>query len=204
MRRSFPIAVAVGVGSIVLLAWFLPLPVLEGLRWMFLDWSVLLTGVALVMAFFYFLHTQWRLIRRRQNGWGYRILVVLAATGTFAWMMFDPTPRTASWIMTYVLIPGGVSLLGLLAVVLTYRGLWMVFQRGGGWGWLFFLTVAVVLTVDTFQAIQGPLPWASEVSGWLEGVVVRAGVRGLLLGMALGFVATGLRVLSGADRPFEE
>jgi len=92
----------------------------------------------------------------------------------------------------------------LLAVVLTYRGLWMVFQRGGGWGWLFFLTVAVVLTVDTFQAIQGPLPWASEVSGWLEGVVVRAGVRGLLLGMALGFVATGLRVLSGADRPFEE
>ncbi len=204
MRRSFPIAVAVGVGSIVLLTWFLPFPVLEGLRWMFLDWSVLLTGVALVMAFFYFLHTQWRLIRRRQNGWGYRILVVLAATGTFAWMMFDPTPRTASWMMTYVLIPGGVSLLGLLAVVLTYRGLWMVFQRGGGWGWLFFLTVGVVLAVDTFQATQGPLPWTSEVSGWLEGVVVRAGVRGLLLGMALGFVATGLRVLSGADRPFEE
>ena len=204
MRRSFHIAVAVGVGSMVLLTWFLPLPLLEGLRWMFLDWAVLLTGVALLMAFFYFLHTQWRLIRRRQNGWGYRILVVLTATATFAWMMFDPTPRTGSWIMTYVLIPGGVSLLGLLAVVLTYRGLWMVLQRGGGWGWLFFLTVATVLLMDTIQAMRGTFPWTAMVSRWLEGVVVRAGIRGLLLGMALGFVATGLRVLSGVDRPFEE
>ncbi len=205
MRRSLHVAVAVGVGSIVLLAWFVPLPLLEGLRWIFLDWAVMLTGVALFAAFLYLLNTQWRLIRARREGWPYRILVVLVATATFAWMMLDPNGGRGTWLMEYVLIPGGVSLLALLAVVLTYRGLWMVFHRGRRWeAWLFFGTVAVVLLVDTLQALQGPLPWMPVLYGWLEGVIVRAGVRGLLLGMALGFAATGLRILGGADRPYEE
>jgi len=36
----------------------------------------------------------------------------------------------------------------------------------------------------------------------LAGIPAVAGARGILFGVALGTVATGLRVLMGADRPY--
>jgi len=41
-----------------------------------------------------------------------------------------------------------------------------------------------------------------EVRTWIERVPATAGVRGILLGVALGTVATGFRLLIGADRPY--
>jgi hypothetical protein len=39
---------------------------------------------------------------------------------------------------------------------------------------------------------------------WILGVPSMASARGILLGVALGTVATGLRVLLGIDRPYSE
>jgi len=40
------------------------------------------------------------------------------------------------------------------------------------------------------------------VRSWLAQVPAIAGARGLLLGVALGTVATGIRILIGVDRPY--
>jgi hypothetical protein len=42
------------------------------------------------------------------------------------------------------------------------------------------------------------------VKEWVLRVPVLAGARGILLGVALGIIATGLRVLLGADRPYAD
>jgi hypothetical protein len=43
----------------------------------------------------------------------------------------------------------------------------------------------------------------AELRSWIARVPAAAGARGLILGVALGIVATGLRVLAGVDRPYE-
>jgi hypothetical protein len=59
----------------------------------------------------------------------------------------------------------------------------------------------------------GLAPWPGFLSNlsplrdvriWITQVPAVAGARGLLLGIALGVVATGLRVLFAQDRPYRE
>jgi len=42
------------------------------------------------------------------------------------------------------------------------------------------------------------------IKAWILEVPTTAGARGIILGVALGTVATGLRVLLGIDRPYSE
>ncbi len=195
---------AIGVGTVALLALFLPGPMFASLRWLFLDWAILLSGVALFAAFVYFLQSQWKLILARRSGWGYRVLMILAAMVAFTATLLQPQGGLGAWLLHYVLIPGGAALLGLMAVFVTYRGLWMVFRRGRGWGWAFAGLVVLLLALDLYRGWHGPGTVADGLTYWIEGVVARAGLRGLLLGMALGLMATGIRLLGGVDRPYEE
>jgi hypothetical protein len=52
-----------------------------------------------------------------------------------------------------------------------------------------------------------PLPGLSLMAGlrdWLMAVPVSAGARGILLGIALATIVTGVRVLIGQDRSYRE
>jgi hypothetical protein len=40
------------------------------------------------------------------------------------------------------------------------------------------------------------------VHPWITQVIALGGARGILIGVALGTLTTGLRVLFGADRPY--
>ena len=42
------------------------------------------------------------------------------------------------------------------------------------------------------------------IKDWVFDVPMLAGMRGILLGVALGTLATGLRVLLGVDRPYAD
>lgn len=46
MRSPIATAIAIGVGVIVLLGYLFPLPLLDPLRTLFLDWAIILAAVA--------------------------------------------------------------------------------------------------------------------------------------------------------------
>jgi hypothetical protein len=54
------------------------------------------------------------------------------------------------------------------------------------------------------QVPAGSLLWEEFplIKEWVLRVPTMAGARGILLGVALGIIATGLRILLGADRPY--
>jgi hypothetical protein len=59
--------------------------------------------------------------------------------------------------------------------------------------------LAVALLVLGGQVLVGLAPILAEVRGWILEVPVAAGARGILLGVAIGTVLTGLRLLLGVD-----
>ncbi len=93
--------------------------------------------------------------------------------------------------------------MALLAVTLTYAAIRLLRRRLNLLSVIFLITALLTL----FGTVS--LPFLGEVPG-LSGLVrpivsqvfAAAGARGILIGVALGTLATGLRVLFGADRPY--
>ena len=104
-------------------------------------------------------------------------------------------------LLETVLVSVESALAGLVFFALVY-GAYRVMRRHVSWSrTVFVLTLLVVLT--------GTLPFADldamkHARDWLLAVPVSAGARGLLLGIALGTVVTGMRVLIGVDRSYRE
>jgi hypothetical protein len=67
---------------------------------------------------------------------------------------------------------------------------------------LAFVVAAVVVLlgqVPVGRYLGDFLPAAKD---WILNVPSTAGVRGIIIGVALGTIATGVRVLMGLDRPY--
>ena len=91
--------------------------------------------------------------------------------------------------------------MALLAVILAYASARLLRRRLNPVSIIFVVTVLVVLIAAT--PIMGiDLPGLSEFRDWVVQVPSVAGTRGILLGVALGIIATGLRILIGSDRPY--
>jgi len=93
------------------------------------------------------------------------------------------------------------ALAGLIFFALVYSAARLMRKRVTLWNALFLAALVIVLL--GFSPLGGTtlLPALRE---WLLSVPVNAGTRGLLIGVALGTVVVGVRVLIGRDRTFRE
>jgi hypothetical protein len=64
-----------------------------------------------------------------------------------------------------------------------------------------FLVAAIFFLIAIMPTPAGPIPGDQALLQFL-GMFSRGGARGLLLGIALGALLTGLRVVFGVDRPY--
>jgi hypothetical protein len=108
-------------------------------------------------------------------------------------------------VFQYIQQPVESSLAGLLAISLTLGAVRLLSRQRNLRTYVFLVT--------TFIVLLGTGPWLigsdgelhqlmGEARAWLSQVWAAGAARGLLLGVALGATATGLRVLLGADRPY--
>ncbi len=139
-------------------------------------------------------------IRRRERQWGYSIIVIVAAAAVIIlWLLnVDDVNRL---LLEDVQVAIESALAGLVLFALVY-GAYRIMSRRVSWGnFLFILSLLVILI--------GALPlretaFIADVRAWLLAVPVSAGARGILLGIALATVVTGVRVLIGQDRAYRE
>ena len=93
------------------------------------------------------------------------------------------------------------ALAGLLAFFLVYAAYRLLRQRLTAWNVLFL--VALIAVLIGYIPLSN-LDALSAFRDWLLRVPVSAGTRGILIGVALGTVITGVRLLLGQDRSFRE
>jgi hypothetical protein len=138
----------------------------------------------------------------REKGWGYSMVLLGALFFTLAVGFLTGGP-TSAWVQDLfetVLFPLEATLFSLLAffvVTAAYRAFRVKsFETG--------LFVVFGILVLLGQVPVGAMLWDQlpVIRDWVLDVPALAGARGILLGVALGTVATGLRVLLGLDRPY--
>jgi hypothetical protein len=107
-------------------------------------------------------------------------------------------------IFNYVQLPIEASLMAILVVTLTYAAIRLLRRRPNLLSIVFLLSALFILFFTVSVPFLGEvIPGLSAIfRPVLSQVLAAAGARGILLGVALGILATGLRVLFGADRPY--
>jgi hypothetical protein len=201
-KTIFLAVIAAGVGLVVLLGYFIPHPALASLRALFLDWAIVLAAMALLVGVVNIFRVHLGKVRKGEKGRGYSLVILIVLPLTLLVVGFmGPASAPALWIYNWVLFPIEASLLALLAVVLVYAGARLFAQRLHPFAVIFLGTaVLVIIGMAGLPALN--MLGLGEIRSWITNVWALGGARGILLGVALGVVATGLRILMGADRPY--
>lgn len=212
LKIPWSASIAISVGLVVLLGYFLQpgqaagLQTLGVLRDYFLQVAIILAAIALLLGAVNLFSVHWRKIRRVDKNSSYSVVLVIAMLLTIGLGVFDYFMGTLgdsgrSWlaqVVNWVQIPVETSLAAILAVTLAYAAARLLHWRANLLSILFVATALLVLLGS------GPeIPLVSDViRPWIVNVPAVAGARGLLLGVGLGAIATGLRILMGVDRPY--
>lgn len=190
---------AISAGIIVLLGYFYP-DQLESLRLVLVDWAIIIAAMAVLVGIYNLVAVQMEKIRTNQKGGVYGALLVLSLIVTFGFgLLLGPEAPSMRFAVDAVIIPVEAALMAILAVTLIYASI-RLFRHRTDLMSVLFLVAAVVFMLAMILTSFG-----SVLGDWfilLEGMVARGGARGLLIGIALGTLLTGLRVLFGVDRPY--
>jgi hypothetical protein len=202
LRTSLSVAIVISVGLIVLGGYFLDIPMLNTLQIVFLRWAAILGAVALIVGVFNLFNVHLRKINTGQKGSPYSLILLIALIATVLIVGFlGPTSFWSMWIFNYIHVPIESSLMAVLAVVMAFAGARLLGRRFNAFSIIFILTALFVLAGSISLSFVD-FPVLAELRDWIDRVPTTAGARGILLGVALGTVATGFRLLMGADRPY--
>ncbi len=208
-------AVATATGILVLLGYFVQLDAIppEGwlqsifqLRLLLMRWAVLLAGVALFVGLIHLMAVHWSKVSDQARGWGYSAIFLLAFLATLILgLIFGPDSAAVLLFFNYIQMPVETTLSALLAITLALAGFRLLSRRPDLISAIFIGTAFLVLLGSGPGLIPGGSMLDSFFGGlrnWLAQVSAAGGARGILLGVALGSIMTGLRVLLAMDRPY--
>ena len=197
-------AVAIATGVIVTIGYFFEgLPELFSLRLIFVQWAVLLASVALLVGMINLVLVHIRKIQAGGLNMVYSLVLIISLLITFGLgTFFGPDHPWPRWVFDNIQVPVEATLMAVLAVALAYASARVLHRRINILSLVFVFTALIVL-LGSGSFLWGEIPLVSDVfAPWLSRVPAAAGARGILVGVALGTIATGLRVLMGVDRPY--
>ena len=201
--RVVTAAFAIAAGVIVLLGYFFP-DQLGSLRLLLLDWAVIIAGMAVLVGIYNLAAVQMEKFRAGQKGGAYGILLVISLLVTFGLgLVLGPQNQYMQLAMNAFILPVEASLMAILAVTLIYASIRLMRRRVDVMS-VVFLVAAVVFLILVMPTPFGPILGDQGTQALIDflGMFSGGGARGLLIGIALGTLLTGLRVLFGVDRPY--
>ena len=203
MRAPVSTAIAIAVGIVVLLGYFIPIALLQNIRVLLLGWAVAIMGAATLAGILNMVGVHWRRIRNEQNRDYYSLIFLLAFIIAFVvGLWLTPADPMFQRVVTSIQAPVATTFMALLAVSLAYSSLRLLQKQHGVMAVVFLISTLVFLVLlSGYMPMSSDLPVVNSAIGFLNRLPL-AGARGILLGVALGGLTTGLRILMGADRPY--
>jgi hypothetical protein len=203
MKAPISAAVAIASGILILLGYFLHVDAIINLRTIMLQWAMILAAFALLIGVINLLRVHWNKARRGkvQSVNSLALLISFLVTVIVVGIS-SPSGKWSVWLFNSIQLPIESSLMALLSVILIVASIRLIRRRMNAFSVTFVITAILVLIGSIsyiFLPQNNPLALIQQM---LVNVPAVAGTRGILIGVALGAIATGLRVLLGADRPY--
>lgn len=204
MRSPVIPIIAFLVGAVILVGYFFPGSGIAVLRTPMLDWAVIVGGVAGLIAIANLVFgVHWRRLRDPQKNHLFSTLIILSFLATLLCGIFlGPNNAGYQKVVTAIQMPIEASLMAVLAITLAYSSLSLLQRQHNLMGFVFFIAVILFLLLNSgVLSFLGNIPTLQTLISAISQAPI-AGSRGILIGVALGSLLTGIRIWLGSDRPY--
>ncbi len=146
-----------------------------------------------------------------KRGWIYSWITVLSALGVFAVYALDETDywtgelegeKLSPLVYQVAQVVLQSAMVGLLLFFLVYAA-YRLMRQHVNWANVLFIT-AVLVAILGYLPISDNMTALSDFRDWLLRVPATAGARGLLIGIGLGTVTVGVRILLAQERIYRQ
>lgn len=215
MKRRIPLTITLVMGIIMMIQFFIPHKVSQDFFELTRSWMIAIGGFALIIGLASFFSHHLRKIRYRKEGWFYSPialggLVVMAVCSLIGisrginWLPVTVGGESVSIFtylyrnfFTYMMVPLGATMFSILAFYIASAA-YRAFRAKTLISTLLLVAAfAIMLSIIFYNVI--PL---GDFGEWLLSVPNLAAKRGILLGVALGMIATSLKIILGIERGY--
>ncbi|HBA60798.1 MAG TPA: hypothetical protein DCZ92_08260 [Elusimicrobia bacterium] len=215
IKKHIPLALCFIFGVLTLGSYYVPNKASENYLEVMNKWENIVAGFAFLLGLFSLFFSHYNKIRRKVDGWGYSLFVfvgflimVIPAITSKGIQMDGATLTGLGWNYRFLFnaLSGTMfSVLAFYIVSTAYRAFRIKSPQAG------------VLFAAAFILIVGKVPlgqimwektlgWThvgiSQIVQWLMEVPVVAGRRGIMMGLAIGGIVTGLKIIFGIERQY--
>lgn len=215
MKREFPLFLTGAIGIFMILSFFVPHEVVSVPADFLQASAIVLVACGYVLGGANVLRVNVEGILRRQPGWPYKLVLVASLLATVAIGVVDGMSHhggfldegtRSKWIYDQLYSPMSATMFALLAFFIASAAFRAFRIRTLEAALLAVAAVLVMLgRVPLTQSWTAALPEPLQlhaVAEWIMDVPQNASKRAILIGAALGVMATGLRVILGIERSY--
>ncbi len=214
MKRSLPLAIVFIGGIVYLFAYFTPHYFSEEIlqRVILVDWLKILGLFAFVIGLYSLVHLHVNKIKRKVENWQFSILTLSGLGIMFIFGIIVPEKFLGGvqqgsiydWIFMSIQVPLQATMFSLLAFYITSAAYRAFKARSTEATFLLLAALVVMLgRVPLGESIrsltQGFLDFPKWTQ-WILDVPNTASKRAILFGVALGMIATSLKIIFGIER----
>jgi hypothetical protein len=211
VKREVPLFLTAVIGIFMILSFFVPHQVVSVPAQFIQLTAVIVVAFGYVLGGANVLRVNLVTIARRQPGWVYKLILVLSLVatvviGAIEGRGFLDPGRRSRWIYDTLYSPMSATMFALLAFFIASAAFRAFRVRTWDALWLAAAALIVMIgRVPIGDALTGFLPHPLQLStlqDWIMEVPQNAAKRAILMGAALGIMATGLRVILGIERSY--
>lgn len=176
---------------------------ISGTGYFLVSWAAIVTAFALFLGFANVVSVHWGRIQTKKPGFLYSVVLLVSLFSTLVMGLGGgPTAASTQFIFNNILQPLEATFFALLALFMATAAFRAFRVRN--LETFFFVLFAVIVLLGQVPVSIYLWPEFPIIKDWILNVPTLAGIKGILLGVALGVIATGLRVLTGIDRPYTD
>ena len=227
MKRTVPLAIAIVAGFVLLVANFIPYAEDWGLTAQ--EWFNILAVGAMLLGGGNLIKLHLMKVSSKKAGWGYSLVTIVCFFVVIVVGMLQmgvhPSPNFPDfawsgyvleegsglwWIYAHMVVPLTSTMFAMLAFYVATAA-FRAFRAKNTEATLLLVTAGIVLLGRTYAGVwlfEGWLPESMQwlrfdnLTVWIMEIPNTAGTRAITIGIALGVVATSLRILLGIDRSY--
>jgi hypothetical protein len=211
VKQTLPLVITFVLGFLFVVEFFIPAHGIHEVTLLLQEWGSVITAFAFILGGINMMQANLPKIWRREQDWIYKIVLVGSALVMLGFGLYEGQEgRAFLYLYNNVFAPCNSTMFALLAFFITSAA-FRAFRARNLEALLMLATAVVVMLCvvplgelfalafpTRMQASIAEIP--SNVKDWILDYANNAGRRAIMIGAALGAVATGLRVILGLER----